>query len=439
MAPLLLTARWVFLDADRPLEHAGVLVRRGRIVRILTGANAVRRCARSEGVPPIDLGDRVLAPGFVNAHAHLELTGLAGKLPRRGTFASWIRALVRERALLSPADLRSAVRSGARRLLESGTTTVGDIDSSGASETVSAGRPPNGDLRVRIYREALDVGDPRRARAALARIARRFPRSALAVPGLSPHAPYTVSDELLRSIAALAGWKRWPIAVHWAETEEEVEWLARSRGPLRKILPPPGGRTGSGADGLSMLARAGLLAPSFAPGLALVHGNHPLEGDVERVARSGATLVHCPGTHAFFRRAPFDLRRWLDAGVEVALGTDGLSSNFDLDLRAEMARLRASHPSIPPRKVFEMATRAGARALALSGSVGAIETGAFADLVLHAFPGVSARGRASAKVLLDALTLGRSRVDAVWIGGEPRLGSPDFPPRVSESGVTIAE
>jgi len=426
---LLLTARWVFPDPERRLSGGGVFVRRGRVLRILPDRPALERFARRESVAVTDLGERVLAPGFVDAHAHLELTCLEGELPDRGSFSDWIRALVAARRLRTRAQLVGSALDGARRLLAGGTTCVGDIDSSGASESALRRSP----LRARVYREVLDGGDAGRAAGAMDRVRRRFASSARIRPGLSPHAPYSVGDSLLRSARAVAERRGWPACVHWAETAEEVEWLAHGSGPMGALLPGSA-RRGAGEDGLAILARTGWLTPR----LALVHGNHPSRGDVERVARSGAVLVHCPGTHAFFDREPFPIRTWLDAGVTVALGTDGLSSNRALDMRREMALLRRHHPWLSAERVFGMATRSGARALCLAGTSGEIAPGGWADLVVHGFPDLSRRESRSPRLLLDALTRGQSTVDAAWIGGR-RPSPADFPRRVSESSARIAE
>ena len=310
---------------------------------------------------------------------------------------------------------------------------MGDIDSSGAAESALARTP----LRARVYREALDAGDEARAEIALARVARTFaPGSAAGdriLPGLSPHAPYTVGDPLLRALRALSVRRRWPVAVHWAETEEETLWLASSRGAFAKLLPRPARSRAAGTDGLSRLAAAGLLSPA----LALIHGNHPSRGDRARVARSRAVLVHCPGTHAFFGREPFDLDAWLRAGVRIALGTDGLSSNQDLDLRREMALLRRAHPWVEPERVLEMATSAGARAIGLEGAIGRLAPRVFADVCAHAFPGFSMAEMRDPRRLVDALTSGRSSVVAAWIGG--RRVRTEFSGTLSESRAGTAE
>ena len=97
-------------------------------------------------------------------------------------------------------------------------------------------------------------------------------------------------------------------------------------------------------DGLDRIEAAGLLGRRT----SLVHGNYPSSGELPRIARSGATVVHCPGSHAFFRREPFPLARYRRAGVPIALGTDSAASNGSLDMRREMALLRRAHAGLAP-------------------------------------------------------------------------------------------
>jgi cytosine/adenosine deaminase-related metal-dependent hydrolase len=131
-----------------------------------------------------------------------------------------------------------------------------------------------------------------------------------------------------------------------------------------------------------------------------------------RVARAGAVLVHCPGTHAFFGREPFPWRAWREAGVDVALGTDSLASNDSLDLRLALGRLRAAHPLAPAAAVLDAATLHGARALGLEGEVGAVTPGARADLLATQAP------ESDASRLAERLARGEFDVHRIWLRGE---------------------
>ncbi|MBL8862662.1 MAG: amidohydrolase family protein [Planctomycetes bacterium] len=389
-----LIARHARVEGGRWLSGGGVLLAAGRIERILASPAAARRA----GAPRADLGDVVLLPGFVNAHAHLELSGLAGCVPPGRDFPDWIRALLVQRERIPRPQLERATRAAAKQLLVGGTTAVGDIDATGRLLAVTRGLA----LRVRRYREALDAGDPRRAPGALASVERAGARRRLWSEGLSPHAPYTVSDRLLADLGRRARARRLPIAIHWAETPEERLWLEQGRGPFAALLS----RSPRGA-GLDRIAAAGLLGPRT----ALIHGNDATPAERARVAQSGATLVHCPGTHAFFGRPDFAARAWRAAGVPLALGTDSLASNLDLDMAREMALFRASHPDFSPAETLDLATCAAARAIGFEGRAGALAVGAWADLAAHEAPGRTGPER------LDALTRGLGRVVAVWTAG----------------------
>ena len=396
---MILAARALLVDAHTWIEGGGLLVERGAVRRVLTSRRAV---LRARGTRVIEL-DGVLTPGLVDAHAHLELGALLGRVPSRAGFTGWVSALLAARAHLGRAAFERGVRGGARALLASGTTAIGDIDSTGTSARLARALAP----RLVVYREVLDAWDPARTADALRALAARRPRGARVRAGLSPHAPYTTSRALLAGVRAASARHALPLAIHWAETREEGAWLERGTGPLAALLPRAPRRAG-----LALLDAAGLLGRRT----ALVHGNHPRPGELARLARRGVTLVHCPGTHAFFERAPFPLARYRRAGVPLALGTDSLASNACLDMRREMALLRASFPRLEPAAVFEMATANGARALGLP--IGHLRAGAAADAVLWR---LAARARADA---LEELTAGMPPVESVLVGGRIALPAP---------------
>lgn len=391
----LFIARWLVLDSTRVLEDAGLLVGGGRVLAVCPRAGRRPRAART-----VDLGDLVLAPGLVDAHAHLELGALAGAELPGADFVQWVRALVAARRALSLAELGRAARAGADELLRSGCTAVGDIDSSGAATEALIGHA----LRIVAYREWLDLGDPARRSPVRRTLRGRAPgrRRRRMLEGLSPHAPYTVGPELLADIARRARRSFAPLAVHWGETPEEAEWLEEGRGPLGGLFTRSPLR-----PGLDLLEAAGLLGPRT----ALIHGNDPRRDELARIAAAGAVVVHCPGSHAYFGREPFPLAAYRRAGVCLALGTDSLASNAGLDMRREMALARSAFPEVGPWDVWRWATEGGARALGLGGRIGVLRPGAQADFAAFeiACTGVPE--------LWERLTASIPPVGGVWIGG----------------------
>ena len=391
--PTLLLARGVVPRAssfppDAPVGDvpAGLLVRGGRVLEVARGRGALDRLVRRHDPRRRDLGDVVLLPGLVNAHAHLELGPLAGHLPGDAGFPAWVGALLRARADLTPGDHERGAASGLARALATGTTTLGDIDSTGAV-LAAVGRAPRRP-RLRVYREVLDAWDPARTAAALARLEPALREGARLVEGYAPHAPFTTSRALLAGVAARRRRRPRPLAVHWAESPDELAWLEDGGGGFAGALG-----ASPGVHGLDLLEEAGLLGPAT----ALVHGNLPRPGERARIAAAGASLVHCPGTHAFFDRPSFDPGPWRRAGVPLALGTDSLASNADLDLRREARLLLAARPELGAGEVLALATEGGARALDLAAEVGALEPGFRADaLALPVGRGATLEGLAGA-------------------------------------------
>ncbi len=388
----LIHARRVLVDSSTLLEAGGLLVEGGRIADGLGGAGGGARASRLPGVETRDLGDALLAPGLVNAHAHLDLTALAGRVSARQGFGAWVSELLEERAATSAEELTRGVRTGADRLLATGTSWVADIDTTRLAPPVLADHA----LGAVVMREVLDAGDPTRSDAAMAEVSQPLAERAGLLEGLSPHAPFTVSPPLFSRLGALAAERRIPVAIHWSETEAEIRWLADGTGPLAALLGES-----PRCSGLDLIEDAGLLGPRT----ALIHGNHPSPGEPARIAAAGATVIHCPGTHRFFGRGGAPLRAYLDAGVRLALGTDSLASNGDLDLRREMGWLREAHPDLGPAVVWDMATVGGGQALGLE--TGRLRPGMRADLVAFTVEG------AGLDSILEELTCGLPEVVGV--------------------------
>lgn len=407
----ILRARLVVPVSRPPIENGAVLISGDRIRAVGAWNDLARRpVARSR-----DLGEVVLLPGFVNAHCHLDYTGMAGQLAPPHSFTDWIKSLVEAKDGWGYSDYAQSWLNGARMLVRTGTTTVGDIEAVPALLPEVWEATP---LRVISFIEMLGVRPHRpptdilaQAAAVIARLPAGHSRAAL-----SPHAPYSTTPELLRLVAALARDRGWLLSTHVAESSEEYDMFKAAAGPMFEWLAQ-GGRDMSDCGGVSPvqhLDHSGLLSEN----LVAVHLNHLDPGDAELLARRGVSVVHCPRSHDYFAHRSFPLPGLVRAGVNLCLGTDSLVTTrrgpgqpLQLDLFAEMRALHSAWASAAPRRVLRLVTLNAARALGLAGQVGEIAEGAFADLITVPFGGPARR-------VYEEVTHRTGPVSASMIGGK---------------------
>jgi cytosine/adenosine deaminase-related metal-dependent hydrolase len=376
-APLAFRARWVFPIDRAPIEGGIVTIGGGRILAV--GENA------SAG-PPRDLGDVALLPGFVNAHTHLEFSLLDQPLGQRGMpFPAWIEAVVayrrqRDKPLMVETDgfarfRRRWAEAGLKKLQEAATVAVGDIATMDWPDECAPARG----LSLTAFTELLGL-DPARQTALLARakdhIEERLERGGIPKPGLGPHAPYTVGPDLLRKVCELSAAERVPVAMHLAESREELELLRTHQGPLVDVLARLGAwHPDSLPLGLAPIDYLQLLATAHRA--LVIHGNYFDRDEFEFLAahRDRMSLVYCPRTHAYFGHDPYPLAGMLTAGAHVAVGTDSLASNPDLSILSELRHIARHHPNLSRDAILRMGTLSGAEALGLAEKLGSITPG----------------------------------------------------------------
>ncbi len=357
------TARWILPVAGPPLGRGTITVRGDRIVAV--DAAGVRK--RDE-----DLGEVTIIPGLVNAHTHLDLTGAAGLTrPVIGeAFPDWLMRVIAYRRTRTPDRVEADIRAGLAESLRHGVTLLGDISAGGASwrQLVKAS------LRAVVFDELIGTTEDRFDEAMLEANGRVKGRKNTedCRRGLSPHAPYSVHK---RGYAAIASSARVGVAVHLAESAVEMELLEHRSGPFVPFLQRLGVWE---PDGLIRDPRE-FLQTHPEQKLLVVHGNY-LSGDTPLTANQ--SLVVCPRTHAAFGHPPHQFREFLARGVNVAIGTDSLASNPDLDVLAELRELHRRYPDVPVATLLEMGTINGARALGFDGDAGTLETGKSADFVV---------------------------------------------------------
>ncbi len=372
-------AAWLLPVASPPIADGALLVdESGRLAAV----DAAAHVPLPEGAEDVDLGAVALLPGLVNAHTHPELSLFRGSLEDL-SFVDWIRTLVARKRALPSLDYEPAAAWACAEALAAGITTLAATEDSGAGldALLRAG------MRGVVYREVFGP-DPAQAEASMADLRRRVDmmrlrENALVRVGISPHAPYTVSDALYRNAADYARAEHLPIAVHVAESRAESELVRHGRGPFADGLAHRGIATRRrGRSSIALLQRLNVLGPST----LLIHCVRVNGEDVARIAATGAGIAHCPAANARLGHGVAPLERLLSAGIPVGLGTDSVASNNRQDLLEEARTAQLLHratlrdPSfLPPSRLLELATLDGARALGLADRIGSLEVGKDAD------------------------------------------------------------
>ncbi|MDP9202540.1 MAG: amidohydrolase family protein [Gemmatimonadota bacterium] len=331
-----------------------------------------------------DLGDAILLPGLVNAHTHLELTAMRGFL-ENCRFTDWIDKLRQSRnEIMDPDALLDSARFGIVEGIEAGITTYADTCSSGVA--MQAMREAG--VRGIMYQEVFGP-DPSHAKIAMRELedrveALRFEQTELVSLGVSPHAPYTVSDPLYDAAARFANSRQLPLAMHIAESEPEFEMVTRGAGDFAERWQRRGIPVSSRARSpIALLEERGALER----GPLLIHCVRVDPDDIGIIARHGCTVAHCPASNAKFGHGIAPLLPLIAAGIRVGIGSDSVASNNRMDILDE-ARLsvlihRAAtrrHDAFGAHEALQLSTIGGARALGIDARVGSLEVGKDADL-----------------------------------------------------------
>lgn len=367
-AELLIHARWLApVEPAEVLEHHAVAVGDGRILAVLPSEEAEASVKARETVR---LDDHILVPGLVNAHTHAAMTLLRGYADDLA-LKPWLEEKIwpAEARCVNAESVRDGALAGAAEMLAGGVTTFADMyffPQSTITATLWLG--------MRVAAGVIVIDAP----SAWAENAGEYLDRGLALHDdyrneplvsfmLAPHAPYTVSNATLEKIASYATETNLPIQIHLHETADEIE----------QSLERYGKRP------LARLAELGLTGP----GLSAVHMTQVDEDDLELLARQAINVVHCPESNLKLASGFCPVARLLAADVNVALGTDGVASNNNLDLLGEMqtAALLAKGVAGDPQAfdaptALHAATLGGARALGLEHDIGSLEVGKWADL-----------------------------------------------------------
>ena len=340
-------AAWVCSIERPPIKHGIVDVDGERIAGIRE-PGAGSRAAK-------DLGNVAILPGLVNAHTHLELSWLRGRVPPANSFTDWVTGLFATRGRpdsAMTAAMIAAIREAIREVQQAGTVAVGDITNSLAAvePMMQAG------LDGVVFHELLGFKERDGALIASSREMRAAAAARGARVSLAPHAPYSTSVELFKAIREAVTGSDCPImSVHLGESAEEVQLLEKGSGAWRGMLQAIGAWRDDweipGCGPVQFLERHGVIDART----LVVHGVQFDEVALERLRALGATLVTCPRSNRWVGVGYPPIERFYASGVAVAVGTDSLASVEDLNLFAELKMMRELAPSVPAGELLASA------------------------------------------------------------------------------------
>jgi cytosine/adenosine deaminase-related metal-dependent hydrolase len=385
---MLIRARYILPLNRPPLENGVVALEGDRIAWVGRSGDLPRHLA---GSAQLDLGEVILLPGLINAHCHLDYTDLAGVIPPPKGFSLWLQAMVASKLGWSLKQYKASWSRGADMLLRTGCTTVADTESVPELLPEVWGITP---LRVISFLELLQV----RRRQAAPEIVERAVNDLLGLEnahgrvGLSPHAPYTTSPDLLEFAARAAHRRRWRLSTHVAESEEEFEMFMYAQGPMFNWLRSQREVSDCGQGSpVQHLERYGYLDEN----LIAIHVNYLCGHDAGLLGRNGVHVVHCPRSHEYFQHLKFPRTELEQAGVNICLGTDSLATvrsdpklpPLELSLFKEMQTMASRTPDLAPAAILRMTTVNPALALGKKGLIGELAQNAMADLITIPFSG----------------------------------------------------
>lgn len=401
-----LEARWVVpvLPYGQVLEQHTVIVQAGRILDILPSEQSKKKYPL---VQVIVLNDHVLIPGLINLHTHAAMSlmrGLADDKP----LMQWLQQHIWpvEKRFVSERFVRQGSLLGCAEMLAGGTTCFSDMyffPQAVAEAATQSGMRANIGLVVMDFPTAYAHDAEDYVQKGL-QARDDWRDSGLLRASLAPHAPYTVSDSTFVNIVTYAEQLGLNIHTHLHETHTEVEDSIKQYG----VRP------------LQRLEALGVLGPN----LVAAHGVHLTEAEMKTLAANGAHIAHCPASNLKLASGIAPVTALVNAGVNVAIGTDGAASNNRQDMFAEM-RLAAllakgassDAESVSAAEALAMATINAAKALGQEADIGSLERGKCADIVAVNLAAIELQPCFNVISHL-VYSAGREHVTHVWVAGE---------------------
>lgn len=373
----------VLFVGDGQFHNEGVVVvKDGQVVEVLPDRRSVPQ-------EKLEVHQGGICPGFVNAHCHLELSHLLGKIPTGTGLPLFLEAVKNLREEGEEAK-NEAMVSADQFMWSSGIDAVGDISNTTDSLTIKKNSPIHYQTFVEVIGLIESSADSRFEQSSA--VLKEFKKAGLPA-SLAPHSPYSLSDKLRKQVANSLGRVS---TIHNQECKAEDQYFINGTGKLKEVFS----KMGLTMDAIAVTGNPSVrsVLPDFNAdqNLILVHNSCTKMEEMEWANSNWKNLFwcSCPSANIYIEYRVPKVASWLEQGARVCLGTDSLASNNALSMIQEMSLTQMRNPDIPTAQVLQMATYNGARALGIENDYGLI-----------------AKGRKSGLLVLSNITSETSRIN----------------------------
>ena len=360
-------------------------------------------------IKTIDLGENsVLMPGLINTHAHLEFSANNTSLIY-GDFITWLNSVLLKRETLLNDCTQNCYQNAINQMKKSGIVAFGEISSTG----LDLAYLKNCDLKVVYFNEIIG-SNPASVDALYQDFLGRLSdsqkyKNEKFIPSISIHSPYSVHPIVLKKVLDIAKIENMVVSAHFMESKAEREWLDNNKGDFKLFFKTHLNQDKAVTDSMRFLEQFEEVKTHF------IHAVWANEEELQKISSMNASIAHCPISNRLLNTGLLDIERVKNLNIPYSVATDGLSSNYSLDLfkeiRASLLMHNGLHPKYLARDLLKSITKTAGEILELNN--GSIEVGKYADMISFKIP-----NKVNIEDLAFQIILHTNTIEKMWINGE---------------------
>jgi len=353
----------------------------------------------------------VIMPGLINSHVHLEFSANKTTL-KYGNFVQWLFSIIEHRDELIEKATSELISEELQKMIESGTTTIGAVSSYGLDLEACEKSKLNVVYFTEVLGSKADMIDTLFSDFKQKLYLAQKKQSTRFFPAIAIHSPYSTHPFLIREVIKIAKEENLPVTAHFMESVAENDWLNYSRGEFETFFHEM-------LNQHSSLQKPSEFLNAFkgVKNLTFTHCVEANEKELAQIKELGASIIHCPNSNRLLNNTVLNLSYLGD--IPLTLGTDGLSSNYTLDIFEEMKNAFFIHTNFTPQelaqKLIIAGTLNGANGLGLTNK-GSLEIGKDSDIITFQIPKVEDENG-----LASAIILHKTKINKTYIKGNNEL------------------